>query len=423
MAEKLLMLALSPTMEKGTIVHWRKAEGDSIEPGDVLCEVETDKTTMDYETDAEGILLKILTPEGREAGIGQAIAIIGEAGEDISGLLADAVAAPPPATESGPTESRSAPVAAEPEDETAPVSSDERGAVDGHREDRVKASPLARKLARDSGLDLSRVTGSGPGGRVIKRDVEAVLAGETVPTAPSVPAAAPSRSAAVGDRTIPVSAKRRVIASRLAQSKFAAPHYYLKISARMDGLLEARRRLNTGRESRVSLNAFLVKLAAEVLVRHPLVNASWNGETITLHGAVDIGLAVAQPDGLITPVIRDCARKGIMAIDEEITALVDKARANRLTPEEYTGATFTISNLGSFGIEEFTAIINPPGSAILALGAVRREPVALDDEHLEIQSLMRMTMSCDHRIVDGAVGAAFLKDLKEMIEDPVRALY
>ncbi len=220
-----------------------------------------------------------------------------------------------------------------------------------------------------------------------------------------------------------MSGKRKVIAQRLAESMFQAPHYYLKVSLEMDSLMAARARLNERRKEKVSFNAFVHKIAAEALRRHPAVNASWQGDTIRRFGSIDIGLAVAQSDGLITPVVRNCAAKGILEIDAELAVLIEKARTNKLMPEEYTGATFSISNLGSFGIEEFTAIINPPGSAILALGKIAKVPVVAGDGSIVVRSVMKATLSCDHRVIDGATGAAFIADLKEIVENPMAALF
>jgi pyruvate dehydrogenase E2 component (dihydrolipoamide acetyltransferase) len=398
------MIALSPTMNDGTIVGWKKKEGDRVAVGDVLCVVETDKAAMDYECQSEGILLKIIAPAGAQAKVGEAIAILGAAGEDISALLG-----PAPSTPAPPAERAAAPALA-----PAPV-------VPGSR---VRSSPLARRLAAVRGIDIATVTGSGPGGRVIKRDLE----GSAPPRADSGAAAAePAPSAAppapaLADEVIPVTGKRKVIAERLTASAFSAPAFALTLSIEMDGLLAARARINDRRQQKVSLNAFLIKLVAETLRRHPTVNASWQGETIRRFGSVDVGLAVSLPDGLITPVVRRCESKGVLAIDAELALLVNKAREGKLAPPEYTGATFTISNLGSFGIEEFTAIINPPGSAILALGKVQKVPVVGAEDRIEVRSAMRATLSCDHRVIDGAVGAAFLSGLKEMIENPYAVL-
>ena len=286
---------------------------------------------------------------------------------------------------------------------------------------RIKASPLARRLARERRLDLGRIAGSGPGGRVVKQDLAAAR--------PQPPVAA---GAAVGggqaplqDERIPLSGKRKVIAQRLAESKFSAPHYYLKIDVDAGRFLETRERLNArlGEEARVSVNALLMKIVAEALKGHPILNSGWKGDHILSYARADIGLAVAQEDGLITPVVRDCGAKGVLAIERELADLIARARVNRLKPEEYTGATFTITNLGSYGILEFTAIINPPGSAILAVGRIRRVPVVEDGDRIVVRPQMILTLSCDHRVVDGAVGAVFLNDLKKLIEDPIDALY
>jgi pyruvate dehydrogenase E2 component (dihydrolipoamide acetyltransferase) len=290
---------------------------------------------------------------------------------------------------------------------------------------------LARRMAVEMGIDLRTVRGSGPGGRVVKRDLEKVAraapqaAPAAAPAAPPAYTLPPATAAHLEDRRIPVSGKRKIIAQRLSESKFSAPHYYLRIDVAVDGLIEARRRLNErlGRDARVSVNAFLIKLAAEALKRHPEVNASWEGDTIFRRGSADIGLAVAQEDGLITPVVHDCGSKGILAIERELAALIDKARTNRLSPEDYNGASFTISNLGSAGILEFTAIINPPGSAILAVGRAQKTPVVGEDDQIRVQTTMILTLSCDHRVIDGAVGAAFLADLKRILENPIEALY
>jgi pyruvate dehydrogenase E2 component (dihydrolipoamide acetyltransferase) len=294
---------------------------------------------------------------------------------------------------------------------------------------RIKASPLARRLARERRLDLGRIAGSGPGGRVVKQDLTAA---RTLPSGGVKPGLLPGAVAPKGatappaqDQRIPLSGKRKVIAQRLAESKFSAPHYYLKIDVDAGRFLEARERLNArlGEEARISVNALLLKIAAEALKRHPIVNSGWRGDHILAYARADIGLAVAQEDGLVTPVVRDCGAKGVLAIERELGELIARARVNRLKPEEYTGATFTITNLGSYGILEFTAIINPPGSAILAVGRIRSVPVAEEGDRVAVRPQMILTLSCDHRVVDGAVGAAFLKDLKALIEDPVDALY
>ena len=415
MAEKVLMLALSPTMETGTIATWLKHEGDSVSPGDVLCEVETDKATMELESTVAGTLLKVVVGEGTDTKVGDMIAVVGEAGEDVSAVLADAgpVAQESPPV-SGPDAERTPPPPA-----SVPPPPAERASEAGGEPRALKASPLARRLAREAGLDLVGVAGTGPRGRVIKRDVEAALSpGTPTPVSPAVGVEP------LAGTTTRLSKKRRIAAERLTQSKFSAPHYYLKLRVCMDAVVAARAAVNQKREGddRVSLNAFLLKFVAQALGRNRVVNASWGGDSIVAFVRADIGLAVAVADGLLVPVVRDCGSKGILAIDADIRELVRKARAGEIQPEEYSGATFTVSNLGPFGIDEFTAIINPPGSAILALGAIRRELVVGDGDQTAIRSMMSMTLSCDHRVIDGAVGAAFLAELKAMIESPVLAL-
>jgi len=471
MAEKMLMLALSPTMEEGTIVSWNKKEGESISSGELVCEVETDKATMDYESLQEGTLLKILVSEGQTAGVEQAIAIIGEEGEDIAGLLKEIESAALSKGEStadqtaGNIESPAAPAAAPAGGEAIDTSGKETGvsvkqaptsaaasgpsgenrgtpppAAEGGSagvggsagNGRIKASPLARNMAAEAGIDLSVLSGSGPEGRIVKRDVE-----EAMKTGLPVRSSATGMGAGMGkagalsstgidEQHIPVSRKRSVIARRLSESKFTAPHYYLTLSVSMESLTESRRILNqrrtAGGESKLSLNAFLMKMTAEAIKHHPIINASWKEEEIHIFGSIDIGLAVALDDGLITPVVRNCGGKGIIQIDQELQELIRKARSGKLQPEEYTGATFSISNLGSYGIEEFTAIINPPASAILAVGAAVKQAVELEDGSIIFDNKMKITLSCDHRVIDGAAGAEFLRSLKDIIEDPLHAL-
>ncbi len=457
MAEKIQMLALSPTMERGRIVKWLKGEGDEIASGDVICEVETDKATMEYESINEGTILKIIVGEGKDAAIGDTIAIVGEKGEDISGVLAEIERGREKekmAVEGGSREGESRVAGEEAEEAkataTAGVSAGElftarstdestaksaarsitESAIESTAESaaggipsgkgRVKASPLAKKIARDAGIDISSVRGTGPEGRVVKRDVEGFLR-------------AGSKSAAFGrteikeaeglrGRKIPVTGMRKVIAERLSNSKFQSPHYYLKLTVEVESLMEARRRLNESVGKKVSFNAFLLKFVAEALKRNPQVNAGWFGDYIEYFPSVDIGIAVALENGLITPVVKNCEKLGILDIDGELELLIERAKAGKLKPDEYSGATFTISNLGSFGIEEFTAIINPPGSAILAVGSIAEQVVSIDGIP-SVRKLMKLTLSCDHRVIDGAVGARFLKDLKDIIEEPIRALY
>ena len=430
MAEKLMMIALSPTMEQGTIVSWIKKEGDEIASGDVVCEVETDKATMEYEAAQEGILLKIILPEGGQAEVGQTIGIIGESGEDTSDLekeiageaAKDAAEEKPaaPAEEKAPAQESPAPKAAPPAPKPAPTAPP---VDDGLK---VLASPLARVLAEQSGLDIRRISGTGPSGRVVKRDIEAARANPEAfrPVHSAVQGGLPTIGTAGEDRLIPLSNMRKAIAKGLSASKFSAPHFYLKVDVRGEGLVAARSALiKRRRGDKVSVNAFLIKYAAEALKRFPDVNASWQEDAILQHGSIDIGLAVAVPNGLITPIVRNCGNKGVEAIDAEMAELIAKAQIGKLRPEEYSNATFTISSLGSFGIDEFTAIINPPGSAILAVGALKKVPVVDESGSLDVGQVMKLSLSCDHRVIDGAVGAGFLTTLKTFIEDPVQMIY
>ena len=431
MAEKVLMLALSPTMEEGTIANWLKKEGDDVANGDMLCEVETDKATMEYESMQEGTLLKILVTEGMSAVVEQTIAIIGEAGEDISGLVKEAESQPPAPPATGPSEKAApetttaveapaatpaAAPAAAPAAESAPAAPAQSGG-------RTKASPLARTLAAKAGIDLTTLSGSGPGGRIVKRDIEAAGSTGSPKAAASGTGGAVASQRVLEDQLIPTSKKRRIIAQRLAESKYSAPHFYVKLSVWTDPLMDARKALNATLDYKVSVNAFLLKFASESIKRVPVINSSWEGENIRQFGSIDIGLAVAQEDGLVTPIVRDCGSKGILAIDEELRDLIARARDNKLAPEEFTGATFSISSLGTFGVEEFTAIINPPGSAILAVGQMQKVPVVGANDEISVRTQMKLTLSCDHRIIDGAKGAKFLEELKLMTESPVRALY
>ena len=429
MAEQILMTALSPTMDEGTLVAWKKKEGDTVSSGDVLCEVETDKATMDYESTQEGVLLKIVLPEGKSATVGQVIGIIGEKGEDYEDLLPSADATPKAgskADDATQSEEKPAEKSAEKSDSKDDASSEKAtdggdsatsktgstGSTDGF----IKASPLARKIAQMKNIDLSQVSGSGPDGRVVKRDVE-----EFQPQTAASSGGATAKPA--GDQKIPVGGRRAVIAKRLAESKFQAPHYYVKTSVNMEQVIAARTALNRELPQKAGFNAFIVKFVAEALKRHPVVNSSWQGDHILQFGSIDIGLAVDAGNGLITPIIRNCGNRGVIDIDNELKVLIEKAQNNALKPEEYTGATFTISNLGSFGIEEFTAIINPPGAAILAVGETVKTPVVNDADEVVVKPMMKLSLSSDHRVIDGAAAAHFMHELKLMMENPARVLF
>lgn len=406
MAEKILMIALSPTMDYGVITKWNKKVGDKISTGDLLCEVETDKATMDYESQGDGTILNIIAPDGARVKVGEPIAIMGDEGEDFSSLL------------SSPVKKSGSDSAGEKKSSFENIKNEEITPVSGEKlPGGVKASPLARETARKLGVNLSFVNGSGPGGRIVKEDVEqsaaAVLsARETTKTTTTVTFV-----------TKNLSEVRRVVAKRMSQSMAGTPHFYLSVPARMDSLIHTRNSLNKKRDKKISLNAFLIKFAAEALKRNPEINASWQGESIKLFSNIDIGLAVALPDGLVTPIVKNCEAKGILQIDAELKVLIEKAKSGKLTPEEYIGATFTISNLGTWGVRSFTAIINPPASAILAVGEIFKEPVVDEDGKIVVQSRMILTLSSDHRVIDGAEAATFAADLRGIMEDPAQALF
>ncbi len=408
MAKIIGLPKLSPTMEEGTLVAWIKNEGDEVEVDDLLAEVETDKATMEFRSFDRGVLLKILVPAGEALEPDVPVAIIGKAGEDISELLAEVEAGAGAA----------AAAAAETAAETAAVPAS--GAVPESRsEGRVLSSPLVRRLARERSIDLHTVQGSGPRGRVVKRDIEA-LPGER-DASRGAPALGGER---LSPRVVKASSMRRTIARRLTESMQTTPHYYLTIDVDIAPLADARKAMNAELEAagkKVSLNDLIIKAAAIALRRVPEVNSSWMGKEIHYHQVVDISVAVAVDEGLMTPVIRDADRKGVMQIAEEVRDLAARARDKKLQLEEMTNGTFSISNLGMFGIEEFTAVINPPESAILAVGTIRDEPV-VEDGAIVPGKRMRFTMSCDHRVIDGATGASFMAALKTLLEAPPNML-
>ncbi len=424
MATKVHMEALSPTMEEGQVVKWLKSEGDGVTSGDIIAEIETDKATMELVARGDGILRAILVGEGGTAPVGDVIALIGAADEDISEFQAAALAAVEAngAGEGG-GEGAGPPSDGElatPTDTTggeAPAPGSER-AIDG----RIKASPLARRLAADSGVELSAVSGSGPAGRIVKRDIEAAIAAGPASAAPMAsPVLVPS-GAEFED--VPLSQMRKTIARRLTESIGPVPHFFLTVEVDMGRAMEARRTINTmlEREGRkISLNDLIIRATAAALKRHPACNAHWLGDSIRLFNRVHIGVAVAVEDGLITPIIRDADLKGVAHIGAEVRELAGRAREKKLQPDEYTGATFSISNLGMFGIHEFTAVINPPEAGILAVGGVEEVPVA-EAGQVVVRSRMKITMSCDHRVIDGALGATFLATLKGMLEEPAAIL-
>jgi len=420
------MEALSPTMEEGQLVQWLKSEGDEVSHGDILAEIETDKATMELVARGDGVLRKIFVEAGGVAPVGSVIAVIAGGDEDISGIegpsgagTATAVAdapAEPAKQEAEPAAQASAP--AQPaQSSKAPAPAPAASATGNGG--RVKASPLARRLAEEMGVDLSRVEGSGPGGRVVKRDVEAAKAAG-VP-APSVAAWVPD-GAEYED--VPTSQMRKTIAKRLVTSIGPVPTFYLTVDVDMTRVLEARESINAMLEKdglKVSINDIVLKAVAGALRRHPECNAQWHETFVRRFNPVHLGVAVAIDDGLITPVVRDAHAKGIARIGAEVRELAGRARDKKLKPEEYTGATFSVSNLGMFGIHEFTAIINPPEAGILAVGGVEEMPVVVDGQ-VTVQPRMRITMSCDHRVIDGATGAQFLQTLRSMLEEPTAIL-
>jgi len=431
MATKVHMEALSPTMEEGQIVQWLKSEGDEVSNGEILAEIETDKATMELVARGSGVLRKILLGEGGTAPVGAVIGVIAAEDEEIDELLGEVGdveggEGPAPGEETaGEAEEEDADAggAAEEGEEEEP-SPDEAARDAGER---IKASPLARRLAEEGGLELATLSGSGPGGRIVKRDVETALEEREAAPAAAAPRGLPPTLDELPEEAyedVDLSQMRKTIAKRLTQSLGPVPHFFLRIEVEMARALEVRKRINGLLEPegrKVSINDLIIRATAGALRRHPECNAAWQGDAIRRFHRVHIGVAVAVEEGLITPVIRDADRKGVARIGEEVKDMAARAREKKLKPEEYTGATFSISNLGMFGIQEFTAVINPPEAGILAVGAVEEKPVARDGS-VTVEPRMSVTMSCDHRVIDGATGARFLQTVKAMLEDPGVAL-
>ncbi|GAA4504957.1 pyruvate dehydrogenase complex dihydrolipoamide acetyltransferase [Hymenobacter ginsengisoli] len=427
------MPKMSDTMTEGTIAAWLKKVGDKVKSGDVLAEVETDKATMELENYEDGTLLYTGPKEGEAVAVDGVLAIIGEEGADIQALLGGqsggAPAAAAPAETAAPSASAAAAPAAAPQAEST---------------GRLLASPLAKSIAKDKGVDLRQIKGSGENGRIVARDLENAQPGASpapaaAPAAPASapseyiqaalpeqqaakPAAAPAPAAAEGTYTdTPVSQMRKVIAKRLSESLFTAPHFYLTMEILMDKAMETRVKLNELSPVKLSFNDMVIKASAVALKQHPAINSSWLGDRIRQNKVVNIGVAVAVDEGLLVPVIRNADGKGMSQIATEVKELAGKAKSKKLQPAEWEGSTFTISNLGMFGIDEFTAIINPPDACILAVGGIKQTAVVKDGA-LAIGNIMKVTLSCDHRVVDGATGAAFLQTLKALLEDPMRML-
>ncbi len=443
MATQVIMPKLSPTMEEGQLSRWLKKEGDKVSMGEPLAEIDTDKATMEMQALANGVLRKIIIKEGESAPLGQLIAIIGEPDEDISAMLAGSSSGPAPKAATAESEPK-------PEQPAAPVPAPEptappkaggspakTAAPDGNgsapapaaaSSERLIVSPLAARMAAEAGVDLRSLTGSGPGGRIVKRDIEAAMSqGEAPAAAESATTGAvvkfPTRQPGATEASPfvdePVSEMRRIIAKRLVTSLGPIPHFFLTTEIEMDRAAEMRRNINElDPELKLSINDIIIKVAAAALIAHPQVNASFQEKTIRYYERADVGVAVAIEDGLITPVVRSADQKSLSEIAREVRDLAERARKRKLKPEEYTGASFSISNLGMFGIDEFTAVINPPEGAILAIGAMTAKPVVRGNE-IVVRQMMRVTMSCDHRVIDGATGARFLQTFKKTMENPL----
>ena len=420
MAEVVKMPRLSDTMEEGTVAKWHKKVGDKVSEGDLLAEIETDKATMDFEAFQEGVLLHIGVEEGDTAAVDSVLAILGEKGEDISGLLEGGDSSGSDQKEEKQKKNDSSDKKEESDDAEEDHEDDNKesdkgkevSASDGRR---LKASPLAKKLAEEKGIDISDVEGSGEGGRIVKRDID-----NYKPSAKGTAA----KATALGEESyedVKVSQMRKTIAKRLAESKFTAPHFYLTLDIDMENASMARKAINEMMENKVSFNDLVIKACAAALKKHPAVNSAWLGDKIRRNEHIHIGVAVAVDEGLVVPVVRHADIKGLAAINAEVKDMAGKARNKQLPPEDMEGGTFAVSNLGMFGIEEFTAIINPPNSCILAVGAIREEPVVKNGQ-IVIGQRMKVTLSCDHRTVDGATGAAFLQTLKGMLENPAAML-
>jgi pyruvate dehydrogenase E2 component (dihydrolipoamide acetyltransferase) len=418
MAEVVYMPKLSDTMTEGVVAEWTKKVGDSVSSGEVLAEIETDKATMEFESFYDGVLLHIGVEKGQAAPVNSILAIIGEKGEDISGLLNGTSTTSAAVDTKTNSDTAEAVAKIEPVKETTPAPQPVSVSVVTPTSDgRLVASPLAKKLAEEKGINIGNVQGTGEGGRIIKRDVEHYVP-YGAPARPSY-AATPTGVESYTDE--PVSQMRKTIARRLAESKFSAPHFYLTLDIDMDNAIAARKALNAAEGVKVSFNDLVLKATAISLRQHPVVNSSWLGDVIRRNQHVNIGVAVAVDEGLLVPVVRFADTKGLVQIGDEVREFAKKAKDKKLQPSDWEGNTFTISNLGMFGIEEFTAIINPPDSCILAVGGIKEVPVVKNGQVVP-GNIMKVTLSCDHRVVDGASGSAFLQTLKGYLENPVTLL-
>lgn len=420
MAEIVLMPKLSDTMTEGVVAEWHKKVGDKVESGDLLAEIESDKATMEFESFQEGVLLHIGVEAGQNAPVDSVLAVLGDEGEDIAALLEEAkkkkeqsapvveeesvspepikkeVSAPTPKTSVAPPAPAKAPVAQEPKG-AAPAPS--------VLNNKIVASPLARKLADEKNIPLSQVPGSGDGGRIVKRDVENFIPGGVLNTTESF-------------TDVGLNSMRKVIGQRLSESKFSAPHFYLTLDIDMDNAIAARKAIIEGKGVKVSFNDMVLKATAKALKKHPGVNCSFLGDRIRYNDHVNIGVAMAVENGLIVPVVRFADQLSLQDISAQVKDYAIRAKENKLTPDDWAGSTFTVSNLGMFGIEQFTSIINSPDGAIMAIGGIKQVPVVKNDEIVP-GNIMKVTLSCDHRAIDGAIGAAFLQTFKQILENPV----
>ena len=421
-ATVIRMPLLSDTMKEGVIAEWHKKVGDKIKSDDALADVETDKATMEVTAYAEGTLLYVGVEKGQAAKVNDIIAIVGKEGTDVTPLLTAVPSTPAPAAEP-------APVAAAATSSAAPASTPAAVVTSGD-DSRVKASPLARKIAQEKGIDLRHVQGSAEGGRIVKKDIDGFVPGAAPVAASSSSAAASSTAPTaviptfVGEEKyteVPVSQMRKVIAKRLGESLFTAPHFYLTISVNMESAMAARTQINAVAPVKVSFNDIVIKAVANALKKHPAVNSSWGGDTIRFNEHTNIGVAMAVEDGLLVPVVRFADGKSLSHISAEVKEFGAKAKAKKLQPTDWEGSTFTVSNLGMFGIDEFTSIINSPDGAILSVGAIQEIPVVKNGAVVP-GNVMKLTLGCDHRVVDGATGAAFLQTLKGLLEEPIRLL-
>ncbi len=438
MAEVITMPRLSDTMEEGTIVEWFKQVGDEIAQGDILAEVETDKANMELESFYEGKLLYVGVEQGDVVPVDKVIAVVGEEGEDYKEALKSATAGENTIEQTQEESKPEASAVTTNSTEAKNAADNEKPAeAQSHAEEdttRIKASPLAKKLAAEKGIELQSLKGTGDNGRIIKRDIEeaerqGVTPQKQQPTeptapqtkAPEVPEPPQNGQAEASYEDVPLSQMRKTIAKRLAESKFTAPHFYLTVDINMDQAITARKRINEISDVKTSFNDLITKAASVALKRNPKANASWLGDSIRYYHHVNTGVAIAVEEGLVVPVINNADQKGISDIAKETQEFAEKAHNKQLQPQDFEGNTFTVSNLGMYGIDNFTAIINPPDSCILAIGAIKQQPSLVGGEW-QATNMMRVTLSCDHRVVDGAIGAQFLKTFREYLEDPFRIL-